>query len=715
MAEGKPGFFSELRRRRVLRIATTYIAVAWLATEITSFLLEQAGAPGWSIRLVAIVFVVGFPVSIALAWVLQRQPGGKLAIDSSAGQHKAVSLVVVLGIVATAGLSWLILPRIEDTPAIPDYQPLPNSVAILPFIDDKATPNERAVGETLYHALLQGLNRSRELTQVQLKLDSPPADLAAFGKRVRVGTLLSGRLQPVRGGLQVTLELLDVTANVARWSRTIDWDPTRIMETGTEIANEVLDSMALPQLSTDRFAGTDNRDAYDALLLGFRHQKAFNIAELRLAMDDFQRAINLDPDYVDAYLGLAQTIRLYLHLKSPAEEERQVLEERQLESVETALALDDNDAKTLSLLGLVTENRELQLQLYEKAMALDPGYGPNYFRLGLYRLQGGDAKEAERLIRRALEFSPMDANYHSDLADCLWQQERHEEALEEIRQSITLEPRNAVNYITLGIGAHQYGNFDESVYNLRVAYSMDPESGRVANFVATVYKDLGMWEEAVAWSERGLELSPTARWAWILAASIRNQMGDDVTAREYWLQVLELDPESRVALMETGSFDVANGQWETALERWRQAYPALVNVDEPLIDQGNMAIAFNFSYNLMEAGEKAWGRDVLGRCLEVALDLPMQVEIDYWLSQIYVLMEDREKTLDIMRNDKTGNPEEYLARQFDFLRDDPEFQELMQELEDMPVQDELAPQRERVLEMQHNGEMPPAPGIEFKP
>ena len=58
------GFFAELRRRRVLHIGGVYIAGAWLGTEILTFLLEQAMAPAWAFRLLAIIFVVGFPVGV---------------------------------------------------------------------------------------------------------------------------------------------------------------------------------------------------------------------------------------------------------------------------------------------------------------------------------------------------------------------------------------------------------------------------------------------------------------------------------------------------------------------------------------------------------------------------------------------------------------------------------------------------------------------------
>ena len=112
-------FFAELMRRRVLHIGGAYIAGAWLGAEILNFLFEQFQAPEWAYRLLAIVFVVGFPVSMVLAWIVQVQEDGSWAIDPSRGEHKTVAAAVILGLLITAGLSWLILPRGEpEAPAV---------------------------------------------------------------------------------------------------------------------------------------------------------------------------------------------------------------------------------------------------------------------------------------------------------------------------------------------------------------------------------------------------------------------------------------------------------------------------------------------------------------------------------------------------------------------------------------------------------------------
>jgi tetratricopeptide (TPR) repeat protein len=718
------GFFTELRRRRALHIGGAYIAGAWLATEIASFLLDQAGAPGWSIRLLAIIFMVGFPVTVVLAWVVQVQPDGKWAIDPSSGQRRTVFGAIALGIAATAGLSWLILPRIEDPPPDLSYQPLPNSVAIVPMAVSGATPNERTVGETLYHALLQGLNQSRELTQVRLKLDAPPADLLALGKRVRVTAVLTGRIRSVAGGSRVEIELLDVTRNAVRWSRSFEWDPTRIMETGTVIANAVLQSMALPVISVDRFAGTDDREAYDSLLLGFRHQNARNIPELRISMEDFQRAIDLDPGYVRAYVGLARTIWFFLIQKGPPEEERRALEERQKEVLEIALDLDDESADAISMLGNLSDEPELRIQLWERALELNPNHWQTYFSLASQLLDDGRFREAERLYRKALEFDPMNANLRTHLSDALWNQGRVEEAFAEVERSIELEPGLEKNYRKLGAWNHCItGNVVKGVYYMRKAYAVNPESGRLAGFVAGNYAELGMRDEALAFMERGLELSPTAYWAWMMAGAVHKRLGDRELAGQYLDRAAELNPEFKRQLWKQIYEDIDSGQPERALDRYMEAFPAFTSNTDQEIDYTNLWQWLEFGWILIDVGQVERGRHILEdlarfleeKCSEGPWISPEGPDICGGLIEVYADLEDREATLDQMRRlivdqHRRFDVFRYDEPEFDFVRDEPEFQELMDILHA-----DLAAQRERVREMERNGEMPPAPGVVFEP
>ena len=91
------GFLAELKRRRVLHMGGAYVAGAWLGAEILNFLLEQFQAPDWTYRFLAIVFVVGFPVAMVVAWIVQVQEDGSWAIDPARGDLKTLAAAIALG------------------------------------------------------------------------------------------------------------------------------------------------------------------------------------------------------------------------------------------------------------------------------------------------------------------------------------------------------------------------------------------------------------------------------------------------------------------------------------------------------------------------------------------------------------------------------------------------------------------------------------------
>jgi len=711
-SESKSGFFGELRRRNVIRVAAAYIVIAWLATEIAAFLLKLIAAPGWSLRLLAIIFVVGFPVAIALAWVVQKQPDGRWAIDRSTGQHRIVIAAIVLGTLTTAGLSWLILPNLEDPSAIADYQPLPNSVAILPFADADSTPYERTVAGTLYTALLEGLNQSRELTQVQLRLRQRPRDVLSLGRRMRVAALLVGQVVQRPGGSRVEMQLLDVGRDRVHWSKAFDWDPTRIMDTAAAIANGVLEAMELSPMSRHKFTGTDRLDAYEAFLLGGQHRAAFNSALLAMAMDDYQRAIDLDSGYVLAYVALAETVGAYIWVTGPPEEERKALRTRAKQAFEAAVALDDQSAAVISLQGDHARGWQVKIQAYERALELDPHHAPSYHRLGNAMWANEKRDEAARLIAKALELDPLNAWYHNELGSVLLMLGRDEEAAAEYRKSIELEPDLAFNYIHLGAIEHLYfGRLDEAVINYRKAYALDPGGGWSAANLAYTYAYLGGEEEAFAWMEHSLAASPTKHWAWAMAVVVQERFGRREAALESSRRVLELKPNDMLALHLLGAQDIADDRPAQALERWEAAYPTFGMDALPKLTFREFEAALLFATNLMEAGEDERAQRLLRDCrsyLETAERRDEAYMLDPW---IYSLLGQKEETLAALRyaiEERNVRDEGLLFEpwHFDFVREEPEFQRL----EEM-VKTDLASQLQRVREMERNGELPAAPGV----
>jgi len=554
-------------------------------------------------------------------------------------------------------------------------------------------------------------------------LKDQPGNLAEFGRSVKAAALLTGQILQAGGGTRIRMNLINTGQGGVAWSQEIDWDPTRIADTGTAIANGVLETLALPLLSNTSFTGTNRPEAYDAYLAGLRRAATYNIVDLALAMDDFQRAIDLDPEYVLAYVALAETIKWYWRYKQPAEEEAKALEERGRSVLDAAQAMAPDSADVVSAIGLYAPARELEIQAFKRALALDPNHAKSYHRLAW---QAEDAKEAERLVRKALEFDPFNADWHNDLAGTLYHQGRDEEAFAELRRSIELEPELVFNHYRMGFWAtYDLGRLDEGLIHLRKAYALDPQHGYLIFHFSAIYAALGAWEEAQALLEQGMEQSPGEVLIWYGAYQfeyykVYASMVEKDKALKYLRQAVDMEPDDSWSLHALGLLDIREGNAEVALERWRHAYPVLTSSDHPEIDKNNLRGAMYYAGNLMEAGETRQAEYLLQLCLDALHKWQNEafvresILLDFE-QEIHAAWKRKEETLAAMRRAIVDNRNYsgswmYKAPGFEFLWDEPEFQELME-----IMHANLARQLERIREMERNGEMPPAPGVEFPP
>ena len=708
-------FLAELRRRRVLPVAGAYVAIAWLATEMASFLLAQANAPPWSLRVLAILFIVGFPLAITLAWIIQVGPDGERHIDRSTGQGRNVAVAIALGIVATAGLSWLLLPRIDDTSIAPGYEPLPNSLAVLPLTTTGGTPNEQTVAETLYNVLLDGLDQSRELTQVQLKTEARPEDLAAFGREFKVSALLAGHVARTAGRTLIELKLLDVGRAQIRWSETIEWDPTQIMDIGTAIADAVLQAMDLPAIQRSQFVGTDNREAYQAYLLGREHFDVLNAKNMAVAVEYFEKAVALDPGYVRGHARLATAYMVNSDFASRTPVDKKDWMAKARASANHAVELDSDSPDAISIVGRLTDNKELRTQLLERALELEPNHRPSLFRYALLVLRRtGKLEEAAAMLQRLIDMDPLDANSRYELAVTLWDMERPDEAVEQLEKAIQLQPEMTQNYHTLGyLMVFEYGRLDEAVILQRRAYAVNPETGFQAGPVAQQYAALGMRKEALRFLEKGLEWLDWSHVILFIAGHTYERLGDWDTAVDYFMRFIETTPKkdhSAIPGMLVDN-DLRLGQYGAGLRRHREAYPDSIALDATPDD-----LMHQYARLLKAAGHYQEARLRFER---IADDLASSCNEDseiyecrYLLWQIYAELGDRAKTLEWLRfalMDKRyfANNQYLNTETLEFLRDDPEFQEITDY-----VNAEMEKQRARIRRLECDGAMPPAPGID---
>ncbi len=521
-------FIRELTRRRVVQVALLYFAIAWTATEVLSFLFEAIPVfPAWSKTLVALLFVLGFPVAIFLAWRFDIGPGGIKRTEATTTRGKlTVAISLVLLISSTAGLFYLIYPQVRkqaeelaDTP----FDPPGNSIAVMSFQNiGGGTENEyfsQGVPDTILHKLanLQGLIVIARTSS--FAFSGGRMDATTIGKELNVHYLLEGSVQRVADDLRIITQLISTPDGSHVWSLDQRLVLDDIFSVQDEIALEITKALRLTLQEKERARllanGTNSVPAYLEYLRGNFAQQSRAAGRLNDALGHIQKALELDPGYARAYVGIARSFELLGRYGQMDQEEAQALARQ---NAETALEHDDELGEAYALLALIARkspSSEPDQALIEKAMALspnDPGvlHAYSFAICNDFAILTCAEKRAD-VLQKAIRRSPDDANLYFNLAWVMMDLGRLEEVPLNFAEAARRNPDMSTAYNRLGRWLYGLGNDAvRAVSCLREAVARDPTSPFPKGELASTYIDLGLDNLA----EQQLSEATDPRGAW---------------------------------------------------------------------------------------------------------------------------------------------------------------------------------------------------------
>jgi TolB-like protein/Tfp pilus assembly protein PilF len=437
-------FFSELRRRRVWRVAGAYVLVVWMGVEIVLETFPLFGFPDWAARGVVVLAFLGFPVTLLLAWVFDITPEGvvrtgpaedrrtpdapgtslpgpvdatQVVLDARptrlAGVFGAGILVALVGF----GAYSVINPGIRIQPASVQ------AVAVLPFSDLSATGDQGYFADGVAEELINRLGRLGDLrvaarTSSFAFRDRNPG-LGEVADELGVDAVVEGSVRRAGDQLRVTVELVDVETGFQIWSETYERTVDDIFAIQDEIAAAIASALRLqlsPGASALR-AGTENVRAHDAYLLGVARWHARTEADLRRALEYFEEALAEDAAYAPAYAGLALT---YAVLPAYSDVPVDEAAERGSEAAARALALDAQNAEAHAAIGQIGQGLEWNLEAaeiaYQRAIEAQPSYATAHQWYAEALTVMGRLEEARLEIERALAIDPLSATSREVLA-----------------------------------------------------------------------------------------------------------------------------------------------------------------------------------------------------------------------------------------------------------------------------------------------------------
>jgi len=500
----------ELKRRNVFRMAVLYLVGSWLLMQVADVLFEQLGVPPWAFRLVLGMLALGFPIALFFSWLFEMTPEGiklerDVDRDQSVTQHTGGKMNITIVALLVLAIGGLIVDRLipekqavpiavavsmeesadakigtadgdgsaKNAAGSPGTAPDQHSIAVLPFVNMSGDPENEYFSDGLSEELINALVRMGGL-QVTGRTSSfafkgHNQDLREIGRMLGVANVLEGSVRKAGNRVRITAQLIKTSDGFHLWSETFNRELDDIFAIQEEIADQVIQALQVTLLGPDQSGDGDkvvvtassshNAEAYEAYLRGmFALRNNPDKQEgLNTAKGHFERALEIDPDYMEASWGAfntwdrihrngfiafadsAERMNFYaaeIERVAPGSEQALVarariystkLEEtRALALLEEAVRRYPGSAATLAQYAEYTGfagNYDESLASLREARRLDPLSLEYIIIMGNTMYQAGDCSGLEDLLKQALALDPLAGRIRYRLAMCVFETE----------------------------------------------------------------------------------------------------------------------------------------------------------------------------------------------------------------------------------------------------------------------------------------------------
>jgi TolB-like protein/Tfp pilus assembly protein PilF len=346
------GFFEELQRRKVYRVAAAYIVAAGFLIQIASAAFPAWELPNWSLRLVIVLLLIGFPIALILAWAYDITPQG-IQGTPTRGIHRRRNLVllVALAVIISASAGFFLLPR-----AVRDK--IDKSVAVLPFQNLSSDPDNAYFADGIQEEVLTRLTKIGDLKVISRTstqgYQSEQGNLAEIARQLGVANILEGSVQKGGDKVRVNVHLVNAQTGSQLWAETYDRKLSDIFTVETEIAKGIAESLQAKLTGREQRAlaasPTNNPEAYDAYLRGLAFEARSNYSSDALfkAIEFYDLAVRLDPNFALAWARLSG---LHALLYSNRADTTSARRDAAKEALENAQKLQPNAPETLLFTG----------------------------------------------------------------------------------------------------------------------------------------------------------------------------------------------------------------------------------------------------------------------------------------------------------------------------------------------------------------------------
>ena len=485
-------FLAELKRRHVYRVAIAYGVVAWLLIQVATQVFPFFEIPNWVVRLVVLVSVLGFPISLIIAWAFEMTPQGMKRAEEIApneyiphwSTRKFAALIVTIAMLATGVLMFQLVRSKPTSPAQITAAAMPSqkSIAVLPLLNESGDPGDEYFSDGLSEELIAALAQVRGLKVIgrssSFRLKNKKEESKVIGEKLGVSTLLEGTVRKQGDQVRIVAELINAADGSELWSRTFDRELKDIFAVQSEIAMAVATSLELTVLGANeksaQNAATKSVEAHNAYLQGHFYFERRNLEDYRKSVGFFDQAIHLDPGYALAYAERSEAWAWIGDLSSEKQKEAGAAAGS---DAEKAVAIDPHLAEAHAALGWVRFFIEWKfaegLAELGRAQELSPWNPTANDLMARVVVYLGQFQEAEKLARQAIELDPLGYQARTSLARVLFTEGKLDEVEAAARKAAELQPTAAGNHRWQVFVAIQRGDGEAALREAR----LEPNEG----------------------------------------------------------------------------------------------------------------------------------------------------------------------------------------------------------------------------------------------
>jgi adenylate cyclase len=396
------------------------------------------------------------------------------------GWNRSVLVVaVVLVLVGIASVIWNLYLRPSPPPVeVPSVEKMADplhdkpSIAVLPFNNLSGDQEQEYFSDGITNDIITDLSKFRELFVIASNsvfvYKDKPVKAQEVSRELGARYILEGSVQRAGEKVRVNAQLIDASTGHHLWAERYDRDLKDLFAVQEEIVRTLVVTLAIRIDAEERARvmrkDTESLEAYDYVLRGWEYFSRTTRSENTQARQMFEKAIELDPRYAKAYVGLGRT-HLALFQYGWTEFPAQALQQAH-DLAQKAVSLEESNASAHALLGIVYRYR----MQYDLAI-----------------------KELER----ALELNPNDARSHAALGSVMNYTSRPDDAIDKLEIALRFNPRMLPDYyLDLGLAYYLKGRYDDSITTLERGLGWYPDNVFIHIPLAAAYAQAGRPQDA---------------------------------------------------------------------------------------------------------------------------------------------------------------------------------------------------------------------------